>query len=207
MEQYKTILGENIYKETINKSRFIAYIKHVESEQQALDYLNSIRKLHSDARHNCYAFRIQENNIGRFSDDGEPCSTAGLPIFEVLSKNEITNAIIVVTRYFGGVLLGTGGLVRAYGGTAKKALDGANTVTMQQSDKYSLLIDYKYYDSIVSYVDKQDDVKILATNYTDKISLELLFLPSALEKFVKKVTDLTGNNYSFDFVESDYLPW
>ena len=115
------------------KSRFIAYICNIESEEQAVKIISEIKKKYWDARHNCYAYILGDNNeVQRFSDDGEPSGTAGKPILEVITGNECSNCLCVVTRYFGGVLLGTGGLIRAYTNAAKDALDNSRTDSSSQ---------------------------------------------------------------------------
>ena len=112
--QYKTIENYGTAETVEKRSRFIAHARPVSSETEALEYLNSLKQKYWDARHNVYAYIIRENNIVRYSDDGEPGGTAGLPVLEILKREELSDIIVVVTRYFGGILLGTGGLVHAY---------------------------------------------------------------------------------------------
>lgn len=136
---YKGGEGEIVEK----KSRFIAYVKPVDTEEEANDFIESIKKKNWDARHNCSAVVIGENNeFSRCSDDGEPASTAGKPMLEVLINEGIHNAAVVVTRYFGGVLLGTGGLVRAYQGAVKEGLAASVIVEKQKGAKYKITTDY-----------------------------------------------------------------
>ena len=122
MKDYKTVKTESHDEFTEKRSRFIGYVKPVKTEDEATGFISSIRSKHWDARHNVYAYSLREGNIKRYSDDGEPSGTAGMPVLDVITKNEVYDVCVVVTRYFGGVLLGTGGLVRAYSQGAKLAL-------------------------------------------------------------------------------------
>ena len=130
-KDYKTVQNEAQSEFAEKRSRFIGYCKPVSNEQEAVDFINSKRGEHWNATHNVYAYSLREGNIKRYSDDGEPSGTAGMPVLDVITKNEIYDVCIVVTRYFGGVLLGTGGLVRAYSQGAKVALEAGNVVMMQ----------------------------------------------------------------------------
>ena len=126
---YKTVAREAKDEFTEKKSVFIGHAKPIESEEQALDFIKTIEKRYGDAAHNCYAYINKEQNIVRFNDNGEPQGTAGLPILEVIKREELCGVVIVVTRYFGGILLGAGGLVRAYSKAAKIAIDAAGITT------------------------------------------------------------------------------
>ena len=118
--EYKTVKDIGIAEIVEKRSRFIASVRPVSSEEDALEYLNMLKQKYWDARHNVYAYIIRENNIMRYSDDGEPSGTAGVPVLDILKREELTDVIVVVTRYFGGILLGTGGLVHAYSKAAKE---------------------------------------------------------------------------------------
>ena len=140
---YNTLRGEAIGEIVVKKSRFIANIFHVESEDEALSILERMRKQYWDARHNCYGYIIGKNKeLVRFSDDGEPGGTAGKPILEVIKGRDLTDILVVVTRYFGGVLLGTGGLVRAYTDATIEGLSNADLVTVTYMQKLSVEVDY-----------------------------------------------------------------
>ena len=118
---YTTLGGEGFFEIVIDKSTFLGYAKRVTAEADAVEFINKIKKKHSDARHNVYAYVLKDTNTTRYSDDGEPAGTAGMPVLDVIRKTGFTDAVIVVTRYFGGILLGKGGLVRAYTSAAKGA--------------------------------------------------------------------------------------
>jgi uncharacterized YigZ family protein len=129
MDCFKTVKKESSEEYTVKKSRFIGYIKPVSSKQEALDFITEISKKNWDATHNVYAYVIREEGVKKFSDDGEPQGTAGMPVLDVIEKNGVTDVCIVVTRYFGGIMLGAGGLVRAYSHSASLALSAGEIVT------------------------------------------------------------------------------
>ena len=131
MKEYRTVSQEAKEEFTEKRSRFIGWIKPVKTEEEAIEYINAIKSQHWDAKHNVYAYSLREGQISRYSDDGEPQGTAGVPVLEVLTHSGVTDAVIVVTRYFGGILLGTGGLVRAYSHAASIALKSAGVVIMR----------------------------------------------------------------------------
>lgn len=148
MELYVTLGKEGESLLEVKRSEFLGYAAHVTTEEEARAFVGKIRKKHADARHNVYAYCLSENNIIRYSDDGEPQGTAGLPVLDILRKGGITDAVIVVTRYFGGILLGTGGLVHAYSGAAKAAVEDAGLVTLVPYEEYRLTVSYPLYQRI-----------------------------------------------------------
>lgn len=143
--EYKTISERCEARFIEKKSEFIGYLAPVSSEEEAVAFINEIRAMHRKATHNCYAYILRENSIARHSDDGEPGGTAGVPIYEVLRKEGLTDVVCVVTRYFGGVLLGTGGLVRAYTRGAKDAVDCADIKVMAMAENITISLDYSLY--------------------------------------------------------------
>lgn len=149
MEYYTTIQGTATAEIEEKRSRFIANASFVDNEQAALDFLANIRAQHRTARHNVYAYVLREGNRVRYSDDGEPAKTAGLPVLEAIQHSGITDCIIVVTRYFGGTLLGTGGLVRAYTASATAALQQAKIVTVRSCVSVEITVDYSLYERAV----------------------------------------------------------
>ncbi len=146
MQDYRTIQGTATAEIEEKKSRFIANAAFVDSEEKALEFLNSIRAQHRTARHNVYAYVLREGSRMRYSDDGEPAKTAGLPVLESIQHAGLTDCIVVVTRYFGGILLGTGGLVRAYTESAASALRAAKVVTVRACLKVTVQVDYSLYE-------------------------------------------------------------
>lgn len=167
---YKTI-NENISSEIVEKkSKFIANIFYIQTVEDAENKLEEIRKKYYDARHNCYAFSIMTKDgiINRSSDDGEPSGTAGAPILNILNKNEIINVLVVVTRYFGGILLGTGGLVKAYSQAVIEALNNTNFVIEELGEELELEIDYNDLEKL-NYYCNQNNLKIVNNIYEEKI--------------------------------------
>ena len=172
MSNYKTVSCFDFDEIIEKKSRFIGYIKPVTTEEEAMAFIAEISKKHWDATHNVYAYNIKNGNISRCCDDGEPAKTAGAPVLDVILKEEITDVVIVVTRYFGGTLLGTGGLVKAYSKAAKVAVEKAGIVTMTESAEFILSIPYtllgkcenefRSFDVILQKKEFSDDVNIMA---------------------------------------------
>ena len=182
--------GEYIEK----KSKFIAHIFNVESEQQAAAIIAEVKKKYWDARHNCYAYILgNKGEIQRFSDDGEPSGTAGKPILEVLSGNECSNCLCIVTRYFGGVLLGTGGLIRAYTSASKEALDDCLTGELVEGVHAYLDADYNYVGKI-QHLCIQDDITVVNTEYSDNVIFELMMEKQVRQKFEKALTEMSSGS-------------
>ena len=142
-ELYTTLEKEGRAEYTVERSVFIGSARHIGSEKDAVDFIKAVRKEFSDAKHNVYAYTLSESNTTRFSDDGEPSGTAGLPSLDYLRKSGIEDACVVITRYFGGILLGKGGLVRAYTETAKLACENAGIVTKEEYTVFSVDIEYR----------------------------------------------------------------
>lgn len=180
------------------KSRFIANVKAVKSEDEAIEFINEIKKKYWDARHNCIAYVV--NDIQRFSDDGEPSGTAGKPILDVITGRELTNAVIVVTRYFGGVLLGTGGLVRAYQKASIEALEDAVIAEKKQGKKFSIITDYTGLGKI-QYIAANEGVNIMDTQYTDNVNIIIVCDSEKYEVFTKKVIEATAGKANITTAE------
>lgn len=194
---YKGGEGEIVEK----KSRFIAYVKPVDTEEEANDFIESIKKKNWDARHNCSAVVIGENNeFSRCSDDGEPASTAGKPMLEVLINEGIHNAAVVVTRYFGGVLLGTGGLVRAYQGAVKEGLAASVIVEKQKGAKYKITTDYNGIGKL-QYIIASLNIFTINTEYTENVDIEVMVNSSMEKEFVDKVIEGTNGRVKISRLE------
>ena len=189
------------------KSRFIATVRPVSSEEEAVAFINEMKKKYWDARHNCSAFVIGDRQeISRCSDDGEPAQTAGRPMLDVLLKEEIHNVCVVVTRYFGGTLLGTGGLVRAYGHSAKEGLLAAGIAELVLYRKYSVLAAYS--DSgKVQYEILQDGHELFDTIYTEQVEFIVLVETDAADSFEKKMTEIFRGAQPFTLLEEVYGVW
>lgn len=200
---YSTVKGfaENSFTE--RRSEFIGYIKHVETGGEAVDFINEIRAKHRKATHNVYAYILREGNTSRYSDDGEPQGTAGVPVLDVLMKEGLTDVCCVVTRYFGGILLGGGGLVRAYSHSAKLAVDAAERLIMRRCIPVNITVDYTIYGKI-NYVIPDFEVKTLDTVFTEDVTLKLLVRSEAFGKLKEKLTDIAGGNISFEQFDECY---
>lgn len=187
---YKTVLKEANDEFIEKRSRFIGYCKPVSTEEEALEFINKIKAKHWDARHNVYAYCLREGQIKRYSDDGEPQGTAGVPVLEVLVKSGLTDLVVVVTRYFGGVLLGAGGLVRAYSHSAKIATDASGIVTMQQCAVCTLTCDYNQYGKVSSLI-PQCGGFVDNSDFGSKVEINFHIAPVNLEMLKKSLADAT----------------
>ncbi len=190
---YKTVLKANRAEIVEKKSRFIASVKPVSTEQEAIDFVNEIRAEFRDATHNVYAYVVSENNATRYSDDGEPGGTAGVPTLEVLNKEGLTDVAVVVTRYFGGTLLGAGGLVRAYGKSAKAGVDAA--VITEKIYCHELLI-HAPYDLLgkIRYLIENGDYILGEIEYANDVAITAYVKFDLLEKFQKEITEATNGS-------------
>lgn len=197
---YQGGTGEIIEK----KSRFISNFKSVRTEEEALSFVEEMRKKYWDARHNCYAWVMGKNGEKkRCSDDGEPAQTAGSPMLHVLEGEGIVNVCVVVTRYFGGTLLGTGGLVRAYSGAVKEGLNTCTVLTIEPAKKVAIHTDYNGVGKI-QYLLGQQSITILNSAYTDRVELNVLAPDEKLEKLIADILDVTKGQAVIDEQEEIY---
>ncbi len=184
------------------KSRFIATLRPVQTEAEAVAFIGEMKKKYWDARHNCSAFVIGKNQeISRCSDDGEPSQTAGRPMLDVLLKEEIHNAAVVVTRYFGGVLLGTGGLVRAYQKAVQAGLNGSVILDIQPGQKLAVHTDYNGLGKI-QYLLGKAKISIIEVEYTDQVIIHAMIPLELKEQIRKKITEGTNGTAMFEWQES-----
>ncbi len=182
--------GEDRFEE--KKSEFIGYAKRVESEEEAKAFINEIKNMHKQARHNCSAYIIGENmNIQRYSDDGEPQGTAGIPILEVMKKSRVTDCAVVVTRYFGGILLGTGGLTRAYTKGASISIKAAGIVEKVEGLKLSFEMEYDLFGK-VQYLCGQNSWHMEDTEYSDKVIVHVLAEKAIVENIENEIVEITN---------------
>ncbi len=194
MIKYVTVAKEASAEQVIERSRFIAYIKSVESREEAEAFLAEIRAKHKDATHNVPAFVIGEKQELQWaSDDGEPSGTSGAPMLQMIVKEGLTNVALVVTRYFGGTKLGTGGLVRAYTGSARLALAEAGRLEVREYDSLQIRIPYSYYERVQK---KAAELKYEITDsaFTDQVSLGLRFESEEREKIISALSELLSKN-------------
>ena len=198
---YEGKTGEIVEK----KSRFIATVFSVESEEEALEIVAKMKRKYWDARHNCYAYVIGDNNqVQRFSDDGEPSQTAGKPILDVLLAEQIHNVLVVVTRYFGGTLLGTGGLVRAYSKATKMGLDNSVLVDKVYGTELKIRLDYSGTQK-VKHIISQLGVYTIDTIYTDVVEEIVVASDEKLESLKEQIKEVTNGKAEFEVINSGYF--
>lgn len=191
MDEYTTLRSYATGEFTERRSRFIGYVKPVETEQDALAFIEEIRRRHWDAAHNVYAYILREGQIRRYSDDGEPQGTAGIPVLEVLQKEGLTDVAAVVTRYFGGILLGAGGLVRAYSHGVKLALDAAGRRTMSPCTELELEFGYDLYGKI-SHILPKYQARTTFSDFGVLVKLQILLKDNLTEAFGEELAELTA---------------
>lgn len=205
MLRYQTVYEGGSGEIVEKKSRFIAHVQSVHSEEEALEFLEGIRKKYWDARHHCYAYVIGERSqTQRCSDDGEPSGTAGKPMLDILLGEELHDTIVVVTRYFGGTLLGTGGLVRAYQGAAKAGLAASTIITKQWGRKLTIRTDYTGLGKI-QYILGQRGLSILDTQYTEAVALEVLIPEEAVGGVQAEITEGTNAQAQIEVGDGCYF--
>ena len=175
------------------RSEFIGYIAPVKTNDEAVEFVNSIKAQHRKARHNVYAYIVRQDNISRYSDDGEPQGTAGVPVLDVLKKRGLTDVCMVVTRYFGGILLGGGGLVRAYSHAASLACDAAHIMDMRLCHRIRLVTDYGLYGKI-SYILPNYQTITENSDFGSDVTLDLLVLNEMLSPLMKELTEATNGS-------------
>ena len=190
MQAYKTIQGTASAEYEEKKSRFIGQVAHVETEEDAVAFLNGIRAANPMARHNVYAYVLRADNRVRYSDDGEPARTSGLPTLSVIEHAGLADAICVTTRYFGGTLLGTGGLVRAYTKAAQDAFAAARVVTFAECVDLTVSVGYPLYDQLAHWLAEQG-MQVLSTDFAGDVAVEVRVLASEAAAVQAAITELT----------------
>lgn len=203
MQEYKTVEKEASDFFIEKKSKFIGYAKPVKTQEDALEFISKIKSKHWDATHNVYAYVLRENNIQRYSDDGEPSGTAGVPVLDVMLKESLVDVCVVATRYFGGTLLGAGGLVRAYSHTSKIALEAAGIITMAQCSVMSAEVDYSFYDRLNILLSDFSAV-ILDTSFSDKVCVEFSVKENIVDLLNAKLIDVSNGKYISKFLRNEF---
>lgn len=197
MQAYNTVLSLATDEFTEKRSRFIGTAMPVTTEEEALDFIAGMRKKYWDATHNVYAYCLRNGQIRRFSDDGEPQGTAGMPTLDVLQKAGVTDVVVVATRYFGGIMLGAGGLVRAYSHTAKLALDAASIVKMSPVTVCGICCDYNQYGRLEALLGKYG-AKIESSAFEADVRVSAAIDSTQTEKFAAELRDATGGKAIFE---------
>ncbi|ERS93650.1 YigZ family protein [Staphylococcus simulans] len=202
-----TIKQEYVIENVINKSRFIAHIKPVESEDEAKAFIDEVKKEHRDATHNCSAYTIGDSMlIQKANDDGEPSGTAGVPMLEILKKLETHNTAAVVTRYFGGIKLGTGGLIRAYSGAVRDAIKEGGRVELRNAIPTTVTISYEQTGKF-EYELQSTSFILRDTMYTDKVSYRIDVLEDDYEDFINFLNRITAGTFELDEEQVTRLPF
>ncbi len=195
IENFKTIKFNNCEEIVEKKSRFIANLIYVENEEDALNKIKEIKKKYHDARHNCFAYRVleEESIIQRSSDDGEPSGTAGAPMLNILEKNNLVNVLVVITRYFGGILLGTGGLVKAYSDATLKSIESNELV--EKESGYEVRICFPYTEmQKMEYFLKNNNIKIVKKEFLDNVIIFAELSKNNYKKITEKFPENVNNN-------------
>ncbi len=203
MKEYKTVEFEASDEFVEKKSRFIGYVKPVKTQEDAVDFINSIKSKHWNATHNVSAFVLRENNIQRSSDDGEPSGTAGVPVLDVLLKENLVDVCVVVTRYFGGTLLGAGGLIRAYSHGSKIAVQAGNIITMAPCKIFEVSVDYGFYERL-NLLLADFNANIKESSFADKVCLTFSVKETAAGELYEKLTQKSNGRYSLKEIGSEF---
>ena len=202
---FKTISNDSEAEIIEKKSKFIANIFYVETREEAEEKIKEIKKKYFDARHNCFAYSIftKDRIIERFSDDGEPSGTAGAPMLNILSSQNLRNVVVIVTRYFGGILLGTGGLVRAYTGAVQEALKNVEIIEKYLGLEVKLEVNYPNLEKLKYYL-KQNEIKILSSEYLENIKVLVEMSEEKLNILLQNKDDLNFNLINIEKVKEKY---
>ena len=201
MQEYLTVAKETEDEFTVKHSRFIGYIKPVTTQEEAVEFINSKKSKHWDATHNVYAYILRDRQIRRYSDDGEPQGTAGIPVLDVLQKEGLTDCVVVVTRYFGGILLGGGGLVRAYSHAAKLAVDASGVIKMSMCVRAECECDYGYYGRLASLIPECGGT-IENSDFTESVKVTFTMPQNLYGSFCAKLVDSSLGKYNATELET-----
>jgi uncharacterized YigZ family protein len=205
LHHYNTVKGYGEHEINIERSRFITYVNRAESEEEAQEFITSIKKKHHDANHNCSAYMIGENNlIQKANDDGEPSGTAGVPMLEVLKKRDLKDTVVVVTRYFGGIKLGAGGLIRAYGRATSEGLNATGIVERRLMRVMKTKIDYTWLGKVENEV-RSSTFQLKEIHYLDAVEIEVFVEEASKEQFVDWMTELTNGQGEISEGNVEYL--
>lgn len=202
----KTIKDSVSAEITEKKSKFISNIFYIEDVKQAEEKIEEINKKYHDARHNCFSYRVLEENsvIERASDDGEPSGTAGAPMLQILAKNELVNILVVVTRYFGGILLGTGGLVRAYSQATNEGLAKAEIVTLEKGERVKIPVSYQSI-AYLQYYCRKNNIEIIKTDFENNPYIIIETTTKEKEKLLREMQEKQLNMEDVEIIQRKYI--
>ncbi len=205
MEKYLTIKKSGSHEIIIKKSQFICNIARIKDEAEANDFIDNIKEQHKKATHNCYAYIIgKDDHIQRASDNGEPTGTAGVPILEAIKLNELHNIVAVVTRYFGGIKLGAGGLIRAYSNATSSTIDNLGIVNKILQTQIDILVDYSLFDKLNYYL-SENNINVIDTTYTSKVTISVSVDKEKIESFQNSIINLLADRVEFKIGEDQYF--
>lgn len=205
LSQYYTIKEDGTYEVIIQKSRFIGHVARVQTEEEAQSFIQKIKKQHHTATHNCSAYMIGERDeIQKANDDGEPGGTAGIPMLEVLKQLELKNTVVVVTRYFGGIKLGAGGLIRAYGTTTSETIKQVGIVKGELMQGYHVTIDYPLLGKVENMIEHSNYI-INNKEYKEDVRLTIYVHIDELDEFKKSIINLTNDQAQFEIGQQKYV--
>ncbi len=205
MDEYKTIEKRASDEFVVKRSRFIGHICPVTTQEQAIEFINEIKSKYWDATHNVYAYVLRDGQTRRYSDDGEPQGTAGIPTLEVLLKEGLTDCAVVVTRYFGGIMLGAGGLVRAYSQGSKTAVDAGGIITMALCSVLSVNCDYNFYGRLTSLIPECGGT-VLDTEFSDGVKVKCRIPVSLRKEFDDRLIDLSFGKFKSESIDEAFAP-
>ena len=204
---FKTI-NKNVSAEIVEKkSKFIANLFYVETIEEAEKYIKEIKKKYNDARHNCFAYAVETENDGiavKYNDDGEPQGTAGAPMLKLVLENGLSNILVIVTRYFGGILLGTGGLVRAYSGAVEEALKEAKIINKTKGYRIKVQVEYSDTEAIKYYLEKMN-IKVLEIEYSEKVTFIIETVKELSEKLKNDYSHNTFKIVKYEIMEEKFV--
>lgn len=207
LEKYTSVAGETQTEKIIEKSRFITTSRHVESEEEAKEFIAEISKRYPDATHKCYAYISDKlSNFLRFSDDGEPQGTAGMPILEVIKSKRLAEVAVVVTRYFGGIKLGAGGLLRAYSGCAAENLDAAQKVLYETCSELKITVDYPSVDTALRYFG-EINADLINTDYLNEVIFTVAVKKTEEAEFVSALINRLSGKVKTEKLREYFFPF
>ena len=207
LEKYLSVAGETQTEKTIEKSKFITTSRHVESEEEAKEFIVEVCKKYPDATHNCYAYISDKiGNFLRFSDDGEPQGTAGMPILEIIKSKRLAEVAVVVTRYFGGIKLGAGGLLRAYSGCAAENLDTAQKVLYETCSELKVTVDYPSVDAVLRYLGERN-ADLINTDYLNEVIFTVAVKKAEEEEFVSALINRLNGKVKSEKLKEYFFPF
>ncbi len=205
MEQYKSVLKASKTTHIVEKSKFITHVAKVDTEKKAIEFIDAIKKEHWKANHNVAVYSIKDQ-IQKYSDDGEPSRTAGFPVLELLKNENITNVVLVITRYFGGIKLGKGGLIRSYTKSAKLGLEASTLVDYIEVKKILLIYKYTLHGKIENIILNEDDVYEIKTEFLENVKKEIYVSIAKSETFEKSLVEISNANITIEKICTEFMP-